>query len=107
MWDHRFVDSIGIFGDIEIFLDNTSRVGEEWPVGANSTAILIRPSNIVGADCDQAAIANLELTMELNQPFSLPALFGAEASPAEPENHRVLSLQFGELPALRAVVGKF
>src|SRR6266436_7591038 len=107
MWDHRIMYRVSIFGDIEIFLDNTPRVGEEWPVGANSTAILVRPSDIVGADCDQAAIANLELTMELNQPFSLPALFGAEASPAEDENHRVLSLQFGELPALSAVVGKF
>jgi len=107
MWDHRIVDRVSILGDIEIFLNNTPRVGEEGPVGANSTAILIRLSDIVGADCDQAAIANLELTMELNQPFSLPALFGAEASPAEDENHRVLSLQFGELPALSAIVGKF
>jgi len=76
-------------------------------VSAYSTAILIRLSDIVGADCDQAAIANFDLTMELNQPFSLPALFGAEASPAEDEDHRVLSLQFGELLPLSAVVGEF
>src|SRR6266436_6553897 len=107
MWDHRIVYRVSIFGDIEIFSDNTPRVGEEWPVGANSAAILIRLSDIVGADCDQAAIANLELAMELNQPFSLPALFRAEASPAEDEDHRVLSLQFGELLPLSAVVGEF
>src|SRR6267378_1214861 len=106
MRDHRVVDRVSIFGDVEIFLDNTPCVGEEWPVGTDSTAILIRLSDIVGADCDQAAISNLELTMELNKPFSLPAVFGAEASAAEDENHRVLSLQFGELPSLSGVVGK-
>src|ERR1700730_266331 len=106
MGNHRIVDRISVFGNVEIFLDNTPRVGEERPVGIDSTAILIRLSDIVGADCDQAAIANLELTMELNKPFSLPAVFGAETSAAEDKNHRVLSLQFGELPPLSGVVGK-
>jgi len=54
----------------------------------------------------QAAIADIELTMELNKPLSLPAVFGAETSAAEHENHRVLSLRFGELPPLSGVVGK-
>jgi hypothetical protein len=106
---NRFVSktkSSCVFGNVEIFLDNTRSVGEERPVGPDPTAIFTRLSNIVGADCDKSAIANLELTMELNQPFSLPAVFGAEASPAEDENHRVLSLQFGELPPLSGVVGK-
>jgi hypothetical protein len=76
-------------------------------MGIDSTAIFIRLSDIVGANCDKAAIANLELTMELNKPFSLPAVFRAEASAAEDENHRVWSLQFGELPPLCGVVGKF
>jgi hypothetical protein len=44
--------------------------------------------------------------MELNKPFSLPAVLGAETSAAEDENHGMLSLQIGELPALRCVVGK-
>ena len=44
--------------------------------------------------------------MELNKPFSLPAVLGAETSAAEDENHGMLSLQFGELPAFRGVVGK-
>jgi hypothetical protein len=45
--------------------------------------------------------------MELNKPFSLPAVFGAETSAAEDQNHRDLALQFGELPSLSGVVGKF
>jgi hypothetical protein len=48
---------------------------------------------------------NFNLTMELNQPFSLPTIFGAATSAAEDENHRMLSLQLGELPALYGVVG--
>src|SRR5258706_60364 len=78
MWDHRIMYRVSIFGDIEIFLDNTPRVGEEWPVGANSTAILIRLSNTVGADCDQAAIANFELTRKLNLAFRIALFDGVE-----------------------------
>src|ERR1700688_678761 len=44
--------------------------------------------------------------MELNKPFSVPAVLGAETSAAEDENHWVLSLQFGELPTFRGVIGE-
>ena len=104
--DHGIVDRISVFGDVEIFLDDTPCVGEERPVGTDSTAIIIRQSDIVGANRDKPAIGNLELTMEFNKPFSLPAVLGAETSAAEDENHWMLSLQFGELPAFRGVVGK-
>ena len=69
-------------------------------MGADSAAIFIRLGDVVGADRDQPAIANLHLTMELQQPFSLPAVFWAEAAAAEDENHGILSLQLGELPML-------
>src|SRR6516164_3209122 len=45
--------------------------------------------------------------MELNKPFSVPAILRAETSAAEDENHWVSSLQFGELPTFRGVIGKF
>ncbi len=45
--------------------------------------------------------------MELHKAFRLPAVLRAEPSAAaEDEDHRMLSLQFGELPALRGMVGK-
>jgi len=44
--------------------------------------------------------------MELDKPLGLPAVLGAETSVAEYENHRMLSLEFGELPVFRGVVGK-
>ena len=47
--------------------------------------------------------------MELNKPFSLPArrsFQGRNFSAAEDENHRMWSLQLGELPAFRGVIGK-
>ena len=37
--------------------------------------------------------------MELNKPLSLPAVLGTETSAGESENHRILSLQLGELAA--------
>ena len=83
MGDHGIVDRISVFGDVEIFLDNTPHVGEERPVGANSAAIFIRLSNIVGANRDKPAIGNLELTMkfkakavkEMLKPKTLDELF--------------------------------
>ena len=45
--------------------------------------------------------------MQLNKPFSLAAVLGAETSAAQDEDHWVLPLQFGELPVLPGVVGKF
>jgi hypothetical protein len=84
----------------------TPHVREERPVGADAGAILIRLGDVVGANRDQPAIANLQLTMECNKPFSLPAVLGAETSAAEDEDQWMLSLQFGELSAFRGVVGK-
>jgi hypothetical protein len=104
--DHGIVDSIRVFGDVEIFLDDTPRVREEMPVGTDTAAIFIRLSDIVGANGDKPAIGNLQFAMEFNKTFRLSAVLGAETSAAEDENHGMLSLQFGELPAFRGVVGK-
>ena len=107
MGDHRIVGRIRIFGDVEILLDDTPRVREEGPMSADTAAIFVRLSDVVGTDRDKAAIANLHLTMEFKKPFSLSAVLGAETAAAEDEDHRMLALQLGELPAFRRVVGKF
>jgi len=75
-------------------------------VGTNPGAIFIRLNDIVGTDRDKPAIANLDLTIKLNKPFSLPAVLWAETTAAEDENHWMLFLQFGKLPAFCGVVGK-
>jgi hypothetical protein len=93
--NHGIVDGIRIFSDVEIFLDDPSRVGEERPVGTYSGAIFIRLGDIVGGNRDKPAIGNLKLAMEFDQPFSLPAVLGAETSAAKDENHCMWSLQFG------------
>jgi len=104
--DHRIVDGIGVFDDVEVFLNDPSRIGEEGPVGADPAAIFVRASDVVGADRDEPAVADLELTMELNQPLRLPAVLGSITAAAQDENHRVVALQLGELPAFRRVVGQ-
>src|SRR5258706_567106 len=73
MRDHGIVLGVSVLGDVEIFLDNTPRVGKEGPVGIDATAIFIRLSNIVGADCDQPAIADLDLTMEYTKISTSPS----------------------------------
>src|SRR5215469_8608077 len=100
------VDGVGVFRDVESFLDDTPHVGEERPVCTDSAAIFIRLSDIVGANSDQSAVSKLQFTTELNKPFRLPAVLRAVTSAAQDENHWMLFLQFGELPAFRGVVGK-
>ena len=104
--DHRIVDGIGVFDDVEVFLNDPSRIGEEGPVGADSGAKLVRLIDVVGADGDQLAIANLDLTVELNQPLRLAAVLGSITAAAQHQNHRIVALQLGELPAFCGVVGQ-
>src|SRR5262249_54097521 len=84
----------------------TPGIGEEGPMGTDSAAIFVRLRDAVGADRDEPAIADLELTMELEKPFGLAAVLRAETSAAEDENHRMLALQLGELPSIPRVVGE-
>ena len=107
MGDHRVVARIRIFGDVEILLDHTPRVREEWPMSTDTAAIFVRLSDVVGADRNKAAIANLHLGVEFKKPVSLSTVLGAVAAAAEDKHHRMLALQLGELPAFRRVVGKF
>jgi hypothetical protein len=74
--DHRIVDRIGVFGDVEILLNDAPGIGQKRPVGAYPTAIFVGLSEIVGADRDQPAITDLYLAMELQQAFGLTRSFG-------------------------------
>jgi hypothetical protein len=104
--DHGIVERIGVFGDVEIFLDGAARVREERPVGADASAVFICFGDVVGADGDEAAIGDFEFAMERNEEFGLAAVFGTEASAAEDENHGMRALDFGEFAVFRGVVGE-
>ena len=104
--DHGIVGRIGIFGDVEILLDDAPRVGEERPVSADPGAVFVRFDDAVGADRDKAAIGDLELAVEHEKSFRLPAILGAVTATAEDEHHRMLPLQVRKLSALPGVVGK-
>jgi hypothetical protein len=104
--NHGVVDGIGVFGDVEIFLNDAPHIGEKRPVSADSAPIFIRLSDIVGADRDKPTISDFKLTMELNKTLSLPTILGAETSAAEDKNHWVRSLKLRQLPVFGCVVGK-
>ena len=101
------MERVSVFGDVEIFLDGPAGVGEERPVSADAAPIFIGLSDVVGADRDEAAIADLHLAMESKKPFGLPPVLGAESAAAEDEHHRMRALQLGEPAVFRRVVGKF
>jgi hypothetical protein len=104
--NHRIMQGVRVFGNIEVFLNYTPGVGQKGPVGANSHAKFISLNNVVGSDCGQPAIRNLELAVELNKALMLSTLFWAEAAATENKNHRIWPLELRELPALGAVVRK-
>jgi hypothetical protein len=90
MGDHRIVVRVRIFGDVEIFLDRAPHVGKEGPVRPDAGAIFVRLSDVVRADRNKSAIADLELAMQLDESFGLPTVFGAVASAAEDQNQGVV-----------------
>ena len=93
MRDHRIVVRVRIFGDVEIFLDRAPHVRKERPVRPDAGAIFARLGDVVRADRNKSAIADLELAMLVDEPFGLPTVLGAIASAAEDQNHRMRSLQ--------------
>jgi hypothetical protein len=107
MRDHRIMARIRIFGDVEILLDNTPAVREERPMSADAAAIFVRLGDVVGADRDEAAIADLHFSVEFKKSLGLSAVLGAVSAAAEDEHHWVLALQSRELPALRGVLREF
>ena len=107
MRDHRIVGGIRVLGDIEVLLHHAPRIGQERPMRVDAGPVLVRRNQIVRADGDEAAIADLHLAMELNQALRLPAVFRAVSSAAEHHDHRVGSLQIGKLAALGRVIGQF
>ena len=104
--DHGIIGGIGVFGDVEVLLNHARRVGEKRPVGSDATPVFIGLSDVVGADGDETAIADLEFAMEFHKQFSLAAILRAETTAAEDENHGMWSLQLGELAMFAGVVGK-
>src|SRR5271165_1296261 len=107
MRDHGIVHGIGVFGDVEILLNNAPRIREERPMRADTTAKFVGLHDVVGADRNQPAITNLHLAVKLDQSLSLPTILRAVAAAAQYDDHRILSLQLRELSALCGVVGKF
>src|SRR6267142_6495779 len=52
MRDHRIVLAVRVFGDVEILLNLTSRIGQKGPMSADAGAVLIRRKHVIGTDSD-------------------------------------------------------
>src|SRR6267378_5126599 len=106
MWDHRIVVGISVLGDIEVLLHHPPPVGKKRPVCANSRAKFVRLSDVVSADRDQPAVADLRLALKLYQPFVRPPVLWTIPAAAEHSDHRIVLLQFGKPPPFPRVIGK-
>ena len=76
--NHGVVNRIGVLAMSRSFYTVRPRIGKKRPVGTYSAAIFIRLGNVIGADRNQSAIGNFELTMQLNQQFGLRRSLGQE-----------------------------
>src|SRR5881397_676048 len=56
--NHGIVEGVGVLRDVEVLLNDATRIREKGPMRSNSAAILVRLGDIVGRDRDQPAIAN-------------------------------------------------
>ena len=104
--NHRIVNRISVFGDVEIFLNDAPRIGEKGPVGTHAAAIFVRLNDSVGRNRDHSTIAHLHLSIEFQQPFSLTTVFRTEPPAAKDKYHRILALQLGQLSMLAGVVAE-
>ena len=67
MGDHRIVDRIRIFGDVEIFLNDTPRVREEGPVSADTVSVPHQAASALPASasmCSQCLAINFAASLE-------------------------------------------
>jgi hypothetical protein len=81
--NHRIVRGIRVFGDVEIFLYDATQVRKKRPVRTNSRAKFPGREQVVSANRNQPAIADLKLALKLHQTFMLPPLFGTITAAAE------------------------
>jgi len=48
--NHRIVRGIGIFGGVQILLENTTSIREEGPMCADSATVFVRFCEVIGAE---------------------------------------------------------
>jgi len=74
-------------------------------VCTDSSSKFIRVRDVVRRDRDQAAVGDLQLAMELNQPFVLSAVLRAVTPATEDHDHGIWSLQGRKFSSFTGVVG--
>jgi hypothetical protein len=75
------VGRVGVLGDVEILLDDATRVSEEWPRGTQRVEHLVRLEQVVGADRDDLGVGDLDLRVQVDEVAQLPSVLGAEVAP--------------------------
>ena len=83
MRDHRIVRRICVLCDFEILLNYAGRIGQKRPMRTDARTVLICRSQVVRANCDEAAITDLHLAMKVDESLRLSAIFWAVASSAK------------------------
>ncbi len=104
MGNHRIVQRIGVFLDVQILLDDAARIGEKGPLGAQRIAELVGLHQLVGGDGHDPRVADLELRVEIDQVSQLPAILGAVMPPRQDEDHGILRLEFRQFATRSCLV---
>src|SRR5215212_1114986 len=101
--DHRVVIGIGVLPDVELFLDDSARIREERPLRTDRVAELLGRVVLVGGDCGDFGVGDVDLRIVRGELEVLLVLLWAVVAAREREDHRILALDLAE-PARDALV---
>jgi len=90
--NHRVVRGIRLFGDVEILLHLPGGIREEGPVRAGGRAKLIGLDQVVRADRHEAAVADFDLAIKLDETLVLATILRAETAATQHDHHRIAIL---------------
>jgi len=68
---------VGVLLDVQVFLHDASRVGQERPLRAEARAVLVALHHRVGRDQRNARVAHLQFGVDVDQAAQLTAVLGA------------------------------
>ena len=76
-------------------------------MSTNACTVLSCESDIVGAYRHETTVSNFHFTMQFDEEFCLPTVFGTKAPATEYENHGMRTLEFRKFTAFGSMVGEF
>src|SRR5271170_3925141 len=104
--DHRIIFRVGVFGDVEVLLNDSVGVGEEGPLGAHRCAELLQRVVVIGGDGGNLGVCHSNLRIERGKLQMLLVFFRAVVAARERQYQRIIALEFAEPARCAGMIGQ-